>query len=222
MGRHRVRLAAMMLLSGLLAWGCSRTPEFVAQYEPWRDQEERACLAAGYVRATPFIQARAGLNGPSVCGALQPFAMAAADNGRVALQPPALLRCSMIPAVDRWVKQVVEPAANRYFAGTLAEIRVAGSYSCRPINSQWGERLSEHGHANAIDISDFILADGRRISVKTGWNGSPAERAFLRSVHAGACVEFTTVLGPNYNALHHDHLHLDLARRGDGYGQVCK
>jgi hypothetical protein len=211
-----------MMFAGL-AWGCSQTPEFVASYEPWRDEEERACLAAGYVRTTPFIQARTALGGPSVCGALQPFAMTAADQGRITLQPPALLRCSMIPVVDRWVKQVVEPAARMYLGAPLTEVRILGSYSCRPMNGQWGARLSEHGHANAVDVSEFRLADGRAVAVKSGWNGNPAERAFLRSVHDGACVEFSTVLGPDYNDFHHDHFHLDMARRGaDGAGQVCK
>ena len=215
---------AFLPLLALLTWGCSTTPEFVAKYEPWREDEERACLAAGYVRATPFVQVRAALGGPSVCGALQPFSMSAAANGRVALQPAALLRCSMIPSVDRWVQQVVEPAARSYFGTPLVELRVAGSYSCRPMNNQWGSRLSEHGHANALDVSGFILADGRRISVEAGWAGTdPRERAFLHAIHRGACVEFSTVLGPDANEFHRDHFHLDLARRGqDGMGQICK
>jgi hypothetical protein len=42
-------------------------------------------------------------------------------------------------------------------------------------------------------------------------------------VHGGACSIFTTVLGPNYDANHRDHFHLDLARHGrDGEGRICK
>ncbi len=212
-----------VLVCSLMVWGCSMGPEFVAKNEPWREDEERACLTSGYVRATPFVQARAGLGGPSACGALQPFTMSAAGNGRVQLQPAALLRCPMIPVVERWVKQVVEPAARTHLGGQLAEVSVAASYSCRPMNGQWGASLSEHGHANAIDISAFTLADGRKVAVKSGWWGDERESRFLHAVHDGACAEFTTVLSPDYDAFHRDHLHLDLARRGpEGNGRVCK
>ena len=39
------------------------------------------------------------------------------------------------------------------------------------------------------------------------------EATFLRDVHAGACRIFGTVLGPEANEAHRNHLHLDLARR---------
>ena len=42
------------------------------------------------------------------------------------------------------------------------------------------------------------------------------ERGFLRDVHASACQQFTTVLGPGSNVYHYDHLHVDLMRRSSG------
>jgi hypothetical protein len=175
------------------------------------------------VRETGVIRTKATLGGPSACGAEQPFEMAAADNGRVRLKPAALLRCPMIPQVDRWVVEVIEPAARRSFGASVAEITVLGSYSCRPINHVSGGYLSEHGRANALDISAFTLTDGTRISVKRGWHGDWRQRAFLRAVHDGACAQFSTVLGPDYNSLHRDHFHVDLAYRGpDGLRTVCK
>lgn len=39
------------------------------------------------------------------------------------------------------------------------------------------------------------------------------EGKFLQAVHADACETFGTVLGPEANHAHHDHLHLDLASR---------
>lgn len=215
-------IGAFLAAGVLLAWGCSRTPEFIAKHEPWRAEEEQACLASGYVRSTPYLQARASLGGPSVCGALQPFEMAAAANGRVSLKPAAMLRCPMIPAVERWVQSVVEPAARAHFGVPVVEVKVAASYACRPMNNRWGGNLSEHGHANALDVSAFVLADGRKVDVESGWWGDPRERGFLRAVHRGACGEFTTVLGPDYDRLHRDHFHLDLMRRQYGDGRVCK
>jgi len=129
----------------------------------------------------------------------------------------------MEPAVDRWVEQVVIPAARYHFAAAVVELKVAASYSCRPMNNVDGAGLSEHGHANAVDISAFALADGRVVQVKRGWWCAMAERTFLRAVHGGACSIFTTVLGPSYDANHRDHFHLDLARHGrDGEGRICK
>lgn len=218
----RARLA--LLLTAVLALGaCSQTPQFVAKDEPWRADEERACLAAGVVHETTFVAMRDSLGGPSVCGALRPFNVAAAAHGSVQLRPAALLRCPMVPAVDRWVESVVMPAARYYFGQPVIELKVAASYSCRPMNNVDGARLSEHGHANAVDIAGFVLADGRQVAVKSGWWGALAERNFLRDAHRGACGVFTTVLGPAYDMNHRDHFHLDLARHGrDGEGRICK
>jgi hypothetical protein len=208
----------------LVLMGCSTGgPDFVAKHEPWRETEESACLAAGVVRQSPFLQTRSALGGPSFCGAAKPFEMSAADQGRVSMRPPALLRCSMIPQVERWVTNVVKPSAEYYFGMPVVEMKVAASYGCRPMNNQSGAKLSEHGYANALDVSAFTLADGRVVTVKAGWWGAERERLFLRAVHEGACQEFTTVLGPNSDSFHHDHFHVDLARRGrDGRGRYCK
>jgi hypothetical protein len=211
------------MLAAFLVWGCSRTPQFVARYEPWRAEQERACLTAGIVRPSPFLQARAALGGPRPCGALRPLEMAGAAGGRVLLRPAATLGCPMVPAIERWVQDVVDPAARRYLGAPLAELKVAGSYSCRPRNHHSGGWLSEHGHANAIDISGFMLADGRTIAVRTGWWGNMPERAFLQAVRRGACQEFTTVLGPGADRYHRDHFHLDLGHHGrDGAGRICQ
>lgn len=221
----RIGVNSILLLLGLLAlWGCSNTmPDFVSRPEPWREDESRQCLAAGYVRPTPFLVQRAALGGPGHCGAAQPFEMSAALNGQVSMRPSALLTCPMIPAVDRWVGSVVSPAASQNFGQPIVELKVAASYGCRPMNNVSGARLSEHGHANAVDISAFQLADGRWINVKSGWGGDPREQAFLRQVHHGACEIFTTVLGPNYDANHRDHFHLDLARHGvTGLKGICR
>ena len=211
---------------GLLAlWGCSKpsSPEFVSKPEPWRGSEENQCLTNNYVRSSPFVVQRAALGGPGHCGAANPFEMSAALGGQVQMRPPALLICPMIASVDHWTAKVVIPAARRHFGMPIVEIKVAASYGCRPINHQVGGRLSEHGYANALDISMFQMADGYKITVKGGWNGTEHEQAFLRAVHDGACREFTTVLGPGSDSFHNDHFHMDLARHGrDGSMHICK
>jgi hypothetical protein len=216
----------MLLLSVLAVSACSTGPSFIVRHEPWRAEEERACLASGLVRETPpFVTFRAALGGPmdgsGACGALQPFKVTAAAEGAVVFEPPALVRCPMVHAVDYWTNHVVKPAARRSLGADVVAVKVASSYACRPMNHVSGSFLSEHGHANALDVSGFGLADGRVVKVTGWWNGSTAERQFLHEVRSGSCAIFTTVLGPGYDRLHHDHFHLDLARhRGDV--RICK
>jgi len=184
--------------------------------------DEQSCIAAGYVRKTRFIR-RADPVGHGACALESPFIVTAAVSGRVRLSPGATLRCQMIPSLDRWVAEVLQPAARAHLGSQVVGLKVAASYSCRSRNSIPGARLSEHGRGNAIDISEFELADGRRISVKSGWRGPHAAARFLRYVHRGACEHFSTVLGPNADSYHHDHLHLDLALHGrSGTYRVCR
>jgi hypothetical protein len=216
------RVAPLLILAALLS-SCGKSPDFIAREEPWRADDERSCLASNVVANNEFVTQRSALGGPSVCGALKPFDMRAAAAGRVNLKPAALLRCPMVPAVEHWVQRVIEPAAQRYLGSPLVELKVAASYGCRPMNNQSGARLSEHGFANAIDISSFHLADGRVVTVKGGWKGTSDEQAFLRAVHQGACQTFTTVLGPNADLFHRDHFHVDLARHGrNGETRICR
>ena len=76
--------------------------------------------------------------------------------------------------------------------------------------------MSEHGFGNAIDIAAFTLESGRRITIAGGWWGSRDERRFLHTVHDRACGSFHTVLGPDSDRAHRDHLHLDLQNRANG------
>jgi hypothetical protein len=221
--RKPLSRVALLFAAGLALLGCSRKPPFIATEEPWRKGEEVACVEAGFVRETPFVIARASLGGPSFCGALRPFEVAALSGGRVQLSPAATLRCPMIPSLDRWMAEVVQPAARSHFGMRVTELKVLSSYSCRPMNGVYGAKLSEHGHANAIDIGAFRLESGQWVAVKTGWRGSTVEASFLRAVHDGGCRFFSTVLGPNADAYHQDHFHLDLARHGrDGTSRICK
>lgn len=195
-------------------------PALLSQ-DRWRNVEEEACLASGVVKPSPLLAVRSSLGGPGACHVRRPLEVAAVGPRQVALRPSATLQCPMVPAVDHWLTTVIMPAARRHFGSDIAELKIASSYSCRRINGSG--RLSEHARANALDVSAFHLTDGRTISVKQGWYGASAERAFLREVHRGACATFNTVLGPNADAAHRDHFHVDLARHGrDGSYRVCR
>jgi hypothetical protein len=136
--------------------------------------------------------------------------------GPVAIRPTATLACPIVSTLDRWFAESVQPAAQRWFGTRVAEIKQISAYSCRGMNGNPHAHISEHAFGNALDISAFVLADGRRITVKNGWRGMPEEQGFLRDIQAGACQLFNTVLAPGSNSHHADHFHVDLMRRSSG------
>ncbi len=133
--------------------------------------------------------------------------------GPVAVRPAATLACPIVSALDRWLAESVQPAAQRWFGARVVEIKQISAYSCRGMNGNPHAHISEHAFGNALDIAAFTLADGRRITVKDGWHGLPEEQGFLRDVQGAACQQFTTVLAPGSNQYHYDHIHVDLMRR---------
>jgi hypothetical protein len=133
--------------------------------------------------------------------------------GPVAIKPAATLACPIVSALDRWLADSVQPAAQRWFGVRVAEIKQISAYSCRGMNGNSNAHISEHAFGNALDIAAFVLADGRRVSVKDGWKGMPEEQGFLRDVQGAACQQFNTVLAPGSNVYHYDHIHVDLMRR---------
>jgi len=189
----------------------------------WHAKQERSCLASGQIRQSRFIRPRASLGSPAGCGAERPFIVSAALDGRVVFQPAATLRCPMISPVEDWLQNVVQPAAQRNLGSRVVSLKVAASYACRSRNNKAGAKLSEHGRANALDVSAFHLSDGSTVSVKQHWSGFNQQARFLRAVHRGGCRYFSTVLGPNADSHHHDHFHFDLARHGrQGTYKVCR
>ncbi|MCP9222663.1 extensin family protein [Erythrobacter sp. LQ02-29] len=140
----------------------------------------------------------------------------AADVGTVELGNIGPVTCPLASTLEGWARYGVDRAARRHLGAPLARIETFGSYSCR--NVAGSSRRSAHSRAEAVDIAAFVLTDGRRISVSGDWNsGDGAKRDFLRIVHASACKRFGTVLGPDYNAAHHDHFHLE-----SGDGSFCR
>ncbi|MEJ2377612.1 MAG: extensin family protein, partial [Pseudolabrys sp.] len=106
------------------------------------------------------------------------------------VKPPAKLACPLVSALDRWVSEGVQPAAIHWFKSPVVEIHQIGSYACRDMVGAGTHHISEHAFGNALDISGFTLADGRTITVKDGWHGSPAEQGFLHDVQLYACETF--------------------------------
>jgi hypothetical protein len=159
------------------------------------------------------------IRGPGGCGGsdlVRLEAIVLADKHRVAVSPPATLRCSTAREVADWVRTDI--------AGLTAELGSEpsvldnfDSFECRGMNRVAGAPLSQHGLANALDVRAIKLADGKQIAL-TDRN---VPRDVRERVLHSACARFTTVLGPGSDGYHEDHIHLDRAERHNNY-RICQ
>ena len=215
-----MRYRAIFLASLALLGGCSAVPQARAPQKSTvtrstqtftRRPEARQCLASlGATRAafTPLPDQNYGAG----CWRVNTVQLASlqGDQARLALANLGPVACPLAETLAGWARFGVDRAARQILGSPLVRIETMGGYACRNVAGT--SRRSAHATANAVDVSAFILADGRRISVLNGWSGaSAAERRFLTTIHASACKRFGTVLGPAYNAAHRDHLHLELS-----------
>ena len=159
------------------------------------------------------------LIGPGDCGApdaVQLHAVLLPDQTKVAVTPPATLRCTMAEQIANWLRDDVAPS----LVETGPPLRILDnfdSYECRGRNRVRAAALSEHGRADALDVRGFRLADGREVSL-TDINVAKDWREKIRT---SACARFSTVLGPGSDGYHEEHIHLDLAERRNGY-KLCE
>lgn len=133
-------------------------------------------------------------------------------SGVTPLRPADLvLRCPHAAALVIWDRQTLRPAARALLGREPAAVETYGSYACRRVYGGATGRPSEHARANALDVAGIRFAGGARVTVAGDWSEpeTAAEAAFLRRLRDGACDVFGAVLGPEYNAAHRDHLHLD-------------
>jgi hypothetical protein len=140
-------------------------------------------------------------------GTVQLMALAG-DRAPLSIANIGPVQCDVAKAFGDWARFGVDRAARQILRSPVVKIETMGSYNCRNVAGT--QVRSAHARAEAIDVSAFVLADGRRIVLKRDWQGGDAAtREFLRVVHKSACKRFGTVLGPAYNAAHQDHFHLE-------------
>lgn len=164
----------------------------------------RDALARAGVDFSPVPNRRDG----EACGLTDAVTL---DRTRIAYAPtPVTTSCPLAAALVLWERQVAAPAARRHFGAELARVQHYGIYSCRRLYGRDSGAYSEHATANAIDLAAFAIDGGPQVSVLRDWDDGGAKGAFLREVHAGGCRVFGTTLGPDYNAAHRDHFHVDM------------
>ena len=150
------------------------------------------------------------------CHAQSPLALSGVmANGRmVPVSGGVTTSCGMASTLPGWVASI----DNYLFAKEntrIAEVVVGTSYMCRNVNNAKDGNLSFHAFADAVDVMGFKLEDGRMVTVEGGWEDALSnEGRLLRFAHDSACSMFSTTLGPEANALHEDHLHLDMGCHG--------
>ncbi|MHA1547204.1 MAG: extensin-like domain-containing protein [Alphaproteobacteria bacterium] len=155
------------------------------------------------------------------CGAALVVTLMQFGLSGVAVRPAATTTCPMVAGLARWMDEVVQPAAAKHLNETVLSVRNVSSYVCRNRNGAKTGKRSEHAVANALDVAGFHLGSGRWVMVESGWAAmapdgqtGAAQSDFMKEVHRGACKIFQTVLGPDANAAHRDHFHLDLGANG--------
>ncbi len=153
---------------------------------------------------------------------------------RLRTDPPFVLSCRAAVSFAMWERHVLVPEAGRLLGSAPVRLEHYGSYACRNVYGRSEGRRSQHATADALDVAGVVLEDGRRITVARHWQArmplrrdagdgsSPdpeptREAQFLHAVHHGACRFFSGVLGPEYNAAHADHLHLER-----GSSRICR
>jgi len=178
----------------------------------------RALLDRAGVRYTRLSTVRSGQ-----CGYADGVRLTSGGSRAVGFAPAGVgMACPVAAGLAMLEWSVLQPEAEKHFGTRVRTIEHFGSYSCRRMYGRSEGDWSEHSTADAFDVAGFVLADGTRISVVRDWKGEGAKAAFLHAVRDGACDLFATVLSPDYNAAHRDHLHLDQAERGATGWRACR
>ena len=216
--RTRLLISAL----ALLAAGCSVIPQTAAPRKAVAMRRvavlpaspvAQACLAdlgSKQANFTPLPDQYYGAG----CSAVNAVRLSAlkSDHATLVLSNLGPVTCSLADTFAGWARFGVDRAAQQILGSALVKIETMGSYNCRNIAGS--AHRSAHASANAIDVSGFVLADGRRITVAGDWaDKSPAVKRFFSAIHTSACKRFGMVLGPDYNAAHRDHLHLQVGGR---------
>ena len=210
----RIVLPAMFL--ALLLGGCSlpqsdQPPPRKSASTITPRPEMRACLAelgASKAVFSPLPDKYYGA-GCATLGTVQ-MSSVKSDEAKLALSNLGPVTCPLAETFAAWARFGADRAAQQILGSPIVRIETMGSFNCRNVAGT--PRRSAHATASAIDVSGFILADGRRITVSGNWNDpSPKVRQFFATIQASACKRFGTVLGPAYNAAHYDHLHLEMS-----------
>src|SRR6476659_6884748 len=139
---------------------------------PWSDAEVAAAkakcteaLSSIKLSYEPLAPIKQGL-----CGAPAPILLKSlGSDTKVEIDPPATVTCALAKALSTWLNETVQPEAKALFSSQVVKLQNATSYACRNRYGSAYQPLSEHALANALDVSEFVLASGEHLTVLDSW-----------------------------------------------------
>ena len=188
------------------------TPNLLTPFKLWRLGDDRElcdlALATSGLRFTRLADS-APHPGCPVENAVR------IQGANVGLSSSFMATCPLAVSFALFERHGLQPAAQAVFGQPVSRVEHVGSFTCRRIAGS--QRPSQHSYANALDMVGFRLRDGQHISVLRDWPGQGDKARFLRLVQEAACDSFNVTLGPEYNAAHRDHFHVDM-----GMWRMCR
>ncbi|GAB2562025.1 extensin family protein [Dyella jejuensis] len=223
------RWLLLIAVIALIALGWSQRRRLPDRYNPWAPLDLRAppdlflgyklqrldadaprCLAALQQSGATFSIVRDYV-GAGGCG--WNHAVRLQDTGVARLERPTIVTCPLAASLVLFDRHALQPLARQWFGQPVVSISHVGSYACRTIYSQPDAALSRHARAEAIDVTGFRLGNGRAVVIAKDWDKG-LDGTFLHKLEARGCPFFGIVLGPEYNAAHHTHFHLEAGSWG--------
>lgn len=173
-------------------------------------------LGVGYHEAAPVTSPE-----DADCGIARPVQIDSLQPG-VTIAGGAMMRCDTARRLALWLRAEAQPAAALLpGAPRITAILPGSTYQCRARVGGSSDKLSEHALGNAFDVAGLRFSNGEEMLIAPRGDSGGIEEAFQKALRYGACLYFTTVLGPGSNAAHDDHLHFDGAVRKGGW-RLCE
>ncbi|MGI9483759.1 MAG: extensin family protein [Hyphomicrobiales bacterium] len=189
------------------------------------EASHQACLTKLKNAGIAFSQPAAVVDEQEGCGIPFPVKISAVRNGNAEIKLPGapVLTCEFALRFSDWATNAAAPIIAGKSGAALSAIATGPGYQCRRRNRSKTGKVSEHTRGNAIDISEFVLSDGKRIGIAKRANGNRQEMRLLTTLGLTACGYFSTVLGPGSNAAHDTHFHFDHQKRGKNWNyRLCE
>jgi hypothetical protein len=150
------------------------------------------------------------------CGIPQGIVLTQGPTG-IRYSPAVSVDCSFALVLSE-VERIIQEEAQTHLGSPIVRITHLGSYTCRGVVGRlrgWSGGISEHSFGNALDLATLQPKKGVIASVLHHYEpGVPEPRTkqgvFLRALRKRIRNELSIrALGPDFDASHRDHYHLD-------------
>ncbi|MEM6490331.1 MAG: extensin family protein [Pseudomonadota bacterium] len=188
--------------------GCAAVgffPTSIPDDDPGRRGGAPSCSA--FLSATPTARPVSFTPSKPACAIPNPVR---ADRLATALSQPITADCQLVATFDRFLTEVVQPAARQHLGQPVATTYVGPGHQCRRVYQRRTGPMSGHASGRAVDVRGFRLQNGAEVILRRDWNRSDGRGRFMRAVRDGGCRYFDMTLGPEYNAAHKDHFHFEI------------